>query len=187
VFRSESLPTDHSHPWRRSQETTQRNSGTPWNTTINTTSIPWRPKSRDQHTTGAVSTKGYRSTGPDLIELASPESPKTDQDSDGVGVDVSHGVAGYQSPTSSTAASGVLTPPKKARGHPTTFEVEAALKRCTNRRLEESPLALDFGFVKKMVEQELGLTNDFWGKGEQDEWFLKSKNFIKMAVVRFPI
>ena len=56
---------------------------------------------------------------------------------------------------------------------------------CTYQRLQQSPKAIDFGVVKQRVEQILDLPPDFWGKNEKDEWFLKSKNIIKMAVVSF--
>ena len=70
-----------------------------------------------------------------------------------------------------------------ARGRQTAREVAIALTNSTNERLQQSPGMLDFGAVKKAVEQNLGLTPDFWGKSEEDEWYMKSKNIIKQAVV----
>lgn len=67
-----------------------------------------------------------------------------------------------------------------ASERPKSATVEDALIRRTNERLQESPKALDFGVVKQRVEQELGLLPDFW---DDEQWFLKSKNIIKMAVV----
>ena len=66
--------------------------------------------------------------------------------------------------------------------HPPAKAVESALIASTNNRLNQRPEALDFGNVKQDVEFKLGLTSDYWGKNEQAEWFLKSKNIIKKAV-----
>jgi len=87
------------------------------------------------------------------------------------------------SPVLSNAASGSLTPEKVGQAS-TESEVEAAIIRCVNECLRVSPKALDFAVVKQMVERQLGLTPDFWGKNECDEWYTKSKNINKMAVVR---
>ncbi|KAJ9606162.1 hypothetical protein H2200_009123 [Cladophialophora chaetospira] len=65
---------------------------------------------------------------------------------------------------------------------PPAKEVEAALIASTNARLALKPEAIDFGSVKHDVELKLGLTSDYWGKNEQTEWFVKSKNIIKKAV-----
>ena len=84
----------------------------------------------------------------------------------------------------SSSSSSQTTMPRPRTGA-TAAAIEATLISCTNERLTLSPKALDFGVVKQSVEQILGLPPDFWGKSENDEWFLKSKNIIKMAVVSY--
>lgn len=61
-----------------------------------------------------------------------------------------------------------------------TATIDEALIRNTYERLQESPRALDFGVVKHRVEKELGLSPDIWN---EERWFSRSKNLIKMAVV----
>lgn len=60
------------------------------------------------------------------------------------------------------------------------MEIDEALMSNTYERLQESPKALDFGVVKHRVEKELGLSPDIWA---EEQWFSRSKNIIKMAVV----
>lgn len=183
VFRSEFIGKESMQPWRRSQDVDQLRSLEPSpSITNNTSSTPWRPKKNaDLYAAGVAINKAAAPVSEELIDLSSPKPSETDQDSDGNGVDVSADLHDDQSLASSTAASGQLTPPRSGES-PTAMDVEAALISSTNQRLRESPMALDFGVVKQRVEQELGLTPDFWGKDEHDEWFLKSKKIIKMAI-----
>lgn len=143
--------------------------------------MSWRPKkSPDLQAPSLALKKANKPPSPDLIELTSPEPAKVDEDSDGdeVVAELDH----EHSPASSTGASGRLTPAETIHKNPSASDIKTALVNCTERRLKETPLALDFGAVKKMVEQELGLTSNFWG-GKEDKWFTTSKNIIKMAVV----
>jgi len=122
----------------------------------------------------------------DLIYFPRSTSSKTDQDSNATGSHVSTKVQYEQSPGLSSTSSG---PPARSQGYRRreATDVAAALFNCTTESLQLSPKGLDFGVVKREVEQKLGLSPDFWGKDERDEWFLKSKHIIKMAVVNIPM
>ena len=122
----------------------------------------------------------------DLAILSKNKQPKANYNSVGDGMDVSDELRYDPSislPTSSSPTSSSILP--RARVGLTAADIEAALMSCTYQRLQQSPKAIDFGVVKQRVEQILDLPPDFWGKNEKDEWFLKSKNIIKMAVVSF--
>ena len=149
--------------------------------------MSWRPKKHVAvPTTNVATNETVTPVSQDLIDLLENKTTEIDQDSDGEGVNVSADANGSHSPASSAAASGQPTPPQASR-RPTTAEVEAALINTTNECLRENPLALDFGVVKQRVEKSLGLTPGFWGTDGHDEWFLKSKNIIKMAIVSFRV
>lgn len=83
--------------------------------------------------------------------------------------------------SSSTSSSPALQ--GRSGEWPTASEVAAALIASTNERLQQFPKNLDFGVVKQGAEQRLGVTSDFWLDRDGDEWFSRSKNIIKMAVV----
>jgi hypothetical protein len=188
VFRSDFIsnePVQH-NVWRRSQEFEKPPTHEPSaSTTTYSSSMPWRPKKNaDLYDTNIAVNETTTPASEGLVLPSKPKPCEVDQDSDGNGVDVSAELRYDQSPALSTPPSGQPTLPR-ASGSPTAVDVEAALISSTNERLKESPRALDFAVVKQRVERSLGLTSDFWGRGEQDEWFLKSKNIIKMAVVSF--
>jgi hypothetical protein len=87
----------------------------------------------------------------------------------------------YESPPIPDSPKPVLS--SLSGSHPSPSEIEVALIKATIIRLNYSSRGLDFGNVKHDVELALGLSSDFWGKNEHDEWFLRSKNVIKKAVV----
>jgi hypothetical protein len=190
VFRSDFIsnePVQHKF-WRRSQEFEKPPTHEPWaSATANSSSMPWRPKKNaDLYDTNVAVNETTTPASEGLVVPSKPKPCEVDQDSDGNGVDVSAELRYDQSSAFSTASSDQPTLPR-ASGSLTAVDVEAALISSTNERLKESPRALDFAVVKQRVERSLGLTSDFWGRGEQDEWFLKSKNIIKMAVVSFRV
>jgi len=117
----------------------------------------------------------------DLAVLSKNKQPKVNYNSVGDGVDVSDELR--HDPWISLPPSSSTLP--RSRVGLTAADIEAALISSTYQRLQQSPKAIDFGVVKQRVEQILDLPSDFWGKSEKDEWFLKSKNIIKMAVVSF--
>ena len=174
--------------WRRSQEFEQPRTHVPLaSTTTNGSSMPWRPKKNaDLYATNVAVNETTTPLSEGLIVPSKPKPCEVDQDSDGNGVDVSAELRYDQPPALSNASSGQPTLPR-ANGSPTAVDVEAALISSTNERLKESPKALDFAVVKQRVERLLGLTSDFWGRDDQDEWFLKSKTVIKMTVVGFRV
>ncbi|EXJ70670.1 uncharacterized protein A1O5_05660 [Cladophialophora psammophila CBS 110553] len=134
------------------------------------------PRELEQWRTSAERTNGdlYAtdlSTNENVIPVF--EYPYRDED----GIDVSDTLSRNPS-VSFTPSSSQIALPGERVAH-TADDIEAALIKCTNERLRESPRALDFGVVKKRVEQALGLPSDLWAS---DEWFLKSKSIIKRAV-----
>jgi hypothetical protein len=184
VFRSEFITKEYPQNQRRSQEIAKAPAAPVLSNTSHTTSMPWRPKKNlDLHTMNIAFKKADTTPSPDLIEFTSPKLGNLVNDSDGDDDEEVAELDHARSPASSTGASGRLTPLERTYSNPTADDVKHALVECTERRLKETPLALDFGAVKKMVEQELGLTPDFLGKKEGDEWYLIAKNTIKVAVV----
>lgn len=150
----------------------------------NTSTFAWRPKRNTElHAKSAIIDEHpIPLSSTNLIEFPGAKPLDVDQDSDGEGVDVPTELRSDRASASSAASSvhpGLWFPSRK----PTTHEVAAALIQSTNKLLKESPKAVDFGFVKTKTEQLLGLKPDFWGKSEHDEWFLKSKNIIKLTIV----
>lgn len=190
MFRSDFVSNEpvQGYVWRRSQESEQPRTHEPLaSTTTNSSSMPWRPKKNaDLYATNVAVTGAITPLAEGLTVPSKPKPIQVDQDSDGNGVDVSAGVHYDRWPALLHAYSGSPTLPR-ASGSPTAADIEAALISSTNERLKESPKALDFAVVKQRVERSLGLTSDFWGRDEQDEWFLKSKNLIKIAVVGFRV
>jgi len=190
VFRSNSLANElmrHYGKHRSEEFEQQRAHESLASATTNNSSMPLRPpKNADLYATNVAANESTTPMSEGLIVPSKPKLCDVGQDSDGNGVDVSAELYYDQSSALYTASSGQPMLPR-ASGSPTAVEVEDALIVSTNERLKESPGSLDFGVVKQRVERLLGLTSDFWGRGEQDEWFLKSKNIIKMAVVSFRI
>jgi len=90
------------------------------------------------------------------------------------------------SPAWSVASSG-SSPHSGANARPRANDVADALYNSTKECLQQSTKGLDFGVVKQRAEQTLGVGSDFWGKNDRDDWFLTSKNIIKMAVVSVPV
>lgn len=190
MFRSDLISNEpvQDYVWRRSQEFEQPRTHEPLaSTTTNSSSMPWRlKKNADLYATNVAVNETTTPLSEGLTVPSKPKPCRVDQDSDGNGVDVSAELRYDQSPALSNAFSGHPTLPR-ASGNSIAVDVEAALISSTNERLKESPRALDFAVVKQRVERSLGLTSDFWGRDEQDEWFLKSKTIIKMAVVGFRV
>jgi hypothetical protein len=189
VFRSEFITQEpvQSNLWRRGQEVVQPRPQEPisniWN---NTSTLAWRPKKNTEpHAKSAiVDERHVPPSSANLIEFPGARPLGIDQDSDGEGVDVPTELRSDRASASSAASSvqqGSWVPSRK----PTTYEVAATLIQSTNKLLKESPKAVDFGLVKTRTEQLLGLKPDFWGKSEHDEWFLKSKNIIKLTIVSY--
>ena len=116
------------------------------------------------------------------MDFSDSGGSEAESDDGGDGVIIANPMSHPQPTTRPRSASNQITS-LSARSSPTADEVERALISSTNERLYESPKALDFGVVKQRAEAKLGVLSDFWGKSEHDEWFAKSKNIIKMAVV----
>ena len=190
VFRSEFIsnePVQH-NPLRKSQEIEQPRKRSPLSSTYKSrsaTSIPWRPnKSTEAYPTPVA--VGKTSVSGELIVPSESKPFEFDQDNDLNCVDLSAEQRRTKSSALSKAFLGKVAPPRSSTS-PVAAEVTAALITYTNERLRESPKSLDFGVVKQRVEQKLGLTSNFWGQDEYDEWFFKSKNIIKMVVVSYRV
>jgi len=118
-------------------------------------------------------------------ELTIPSRPRIleiDHDGKENGVRLGQNLQQGLSPSASSTSSGPTL-----QGHtgqlPTASEAAAALIASTNEFLQLFPKNLDFGAVKQQAAQRLGVTSDFWLDRHGDEWFSRSKNIIKMAVV----
>lgn len=135
----------------------------------------WRRSHRDGHSEELDPSKPM----PAMISPPMPWQPKEMLDNT-----AAVAVYGDNDSLDNTAILQEDTPPPHRKGASPTFaEIEAALIWATNERLKESPKALDFAIVKQRTEQKLGLPPNFWGKTEYDEWFNRSKNVIKWAIV----
>ncbi|KIW22014.1 uncharacterized protein PV07_12588 [Cladophialophora immunda] len=137
--------------------------------------LPWRSKPAARF--GAIDAPGNETTVTGTwYTTISPEGgnhlPRGENDGD---MDSQH-----ESPSRLDFPNSTLSSTSGAR--PSRSEIEAALIDSTTRRLNQSSRGLDFGHVKHDVELALRLTPDFWGKSEEDEWFLRSKDIIKRAV-----
>lgn len=86
----------------------------------------------------------------------------------------------------SSGSSGRGTPILRS-GTPTAEEIVTALVCSAVERLKQTPLDINFGVVKAMAAQKLGVSINFWGTNDQYEWFSKSKNIIKKTTVSVSI
>lgn len=188
VFRSDFVTQEpvQGSMWRNTQEVVQRRPQEPLSTISNNTStLAWRPKSTtDLHAKTVVIDENTVPRAVDLIEFPRGRPSGVDQDSDEDVVCVPMELRSDRASASSTQSWFQPNLPQ-AKGTPTTVQVAAALIKSTNEILEETPRSVDFGFVKTRVEQMLGLTPKFWGTSEDDEWFFKGKNIIKLTIVSF--
>lgn len=187
MFRSDFISNEpvQDYGWRRHQEFEQPRTYEPLvSTAIASSSLQWRKNPDLYATNAAVNENELMSLSEGWTVPPKAKPYQVGQDSDRNGVNVSAEIYDDEWPTLSHASSGHATLRRDCRT-PADIDVENALIISTNERLKESPRALDFAVVKQKAERSLGLTSDFWGR-EQDEWFLKSKTIIKMAVVGFP-
>ncbi|KAK5957286.1 hypothetical protein OHC33_001658 [Knufia fluminis] len=185
VFRSDFIsaePLQHHGPRRVPEVEPQTAHESFSGSKTHSSSTPWSAQ-------GNSELYATRAATSDTVTLALgnanlPSRPKksgVEQYDDPNGVAVSNVLQYVHSRTVSRTSSS--SPPQSGHNaRPTANDVAAALISSTYERLHVSPKALDFGVVKQMVEEKLGLTFAFWGKDDRDEWFSKSKNIIKMAV-----
>lgn len=190
VFRSDFIsaePLQHHGPRRVPEVEPQTAHESFSGSKTHSSSTPWSAQ-------GNSELYATRAATSDTVTLALgnanlPSRPKksgVEQYDDPNGVAVSNVLQYVHSRTVSRTSSS--SPPQSGHNaRPTANDVAAALISSTYERLHVSPKALDFGVVKQMVEEKLGLTFAFWGKDDRDEWFSKSKNIIKMAVVSIRI
>lgn len=147
--------------------------------------IPWRSKDSGElnEIYGVMDEKTVLSFKQKTAAFKPEQSP-ADQDSDQSSTNTPAELQ-YDPLVATTAAPLSSLIPTIANRMPTESEVEAVLISSTNQKLLLSPAALDFGVVKAMAAQRLGLELNFWGRSDQDEWHVKSKKIIKAAVVSF--
>lgn len=147
-------------------------------------SMPWPPKHAADFYDTVSATNDTSIPDSESVIPSKSRTPEVDEDSNGSGVDVTAKSRCEQALSYFPTSQALATRPRANNG-PAAGDIAAALVDSTNERLQQSPRALDFGAVKHMVERKLGLTPDFWGKSAQDEWFNKSKDIIKKAVVSY--
>lgn len=169
--------------WRRSEDVEHfRTSGQLSSTTVENPAVPWRPSAWGQMQTGKASANGTSmAASKPVLPMYETRGAGVDDHSDGEGTYISAQLqsvhlSGSPRPSSSRIATTGRTV------SPVPEEVVAALINCTRERLEKTPTGIDFGVVKRRVEQKLCLTPAFWGRDESSQWFSRSKNVIKMAV-----
>jgi len=157
-------------------------------TAAHSLSMPWRSRYVAPASNGASSSVNENSLPlPQTSGLTSRyEGVEVPEDGNGSGVAVPASPQHEPSPALSSASSTQQVW-LRTDEQPITDDIAAALINSTNEVLLHSPKALDFAVVKQKAAEKLGVSSSFWGKDEQDEWFLKSKNVIKMAVVSYDV